>query len=1069
LSDGDTGVAGELFIEMVEAERYEEALGVSASASRAEATAAFIRLSGRYSGQDRVLIALNKARSAMLSETEVQKGVRLSRLKYLDKLRRHEEELASYDRALAIDPEDSTAWYNKGRTLSQLGRHEEALDAHDRALAIDPFDSATWFQKGLTLYELGRHEEALGPYDCALDIDPDDSATWFQKGLTLDKLGRHEEELASYDRALTIDPEDSNVWFIKGVTLVQLGRHEDALEAYDRALAINPDDSTTWFQKGLTLYELGRHEDALEAYDRALAIDPDDSATWFQKGLTLDKLLQHQEALEAYDCVLAIDAGYRNVWHDKGRTLSQLGQHEDALEAYDRALATDPNNSAASYDKGLVLKKLGRHQEALQAFDRVLAIDPSNSIAWHNKGLALGQLGRHQEALEAFNRALAVDPSSNSTAWHNKGCALNQLGRNKEALEAYDRVLAIDAGYRNAWCNKARTLSQLGQHEDALEAYNRALAIDPEDSTAWYNKGRTLSQLGRHEEELAAYERALAIDPSSGLASNARKLLEERIALSESPPVASPAGAVHPGTHPKQYSVLRDGCNLEIRVSDLPEMSKTRLQAALKKPPQGTFVISESKFGWASIGLVVSLLGLWGVVAAADNYKWQSDDRFGYLILSIGCFVIGWQSIAYLFSWFRSEFKQQVLVNPLYFLRFRFNRVEAIPFTGDKVWTVEHLKDTKGAYTGSKFYFRPETGRRKILKTTSIRTTNDLIEALNHFPEYVSGLVQRQDLSTLYFHDLLYEWRVQNEQRPQAARNNPTGLAFLLRKLGPALIASLLGVVIFFLAIVPYNDYRDDELRWGAAKSSATANGYRVYVASRPDGRHLTDAHAAIGTLYTHAVDKYRIASTSNVTSQGVEVVIKMLEYAKSTGHYKVFVSFVGDDQIPSDVETRLRRATGLSKLVPILPSFTPSMNQVREARILQEISESFGKVIPGDILQFSVGRGSPQEINFTVNYVIQATGDMYFPVSQEKLPTANRDFYTGIGFDWGFFVSVPDEESSRFQFSLKSEPAQLFKVAYTKSAGESSELVPTAVYGAMADSAFDDFGSKLLSQLAVK
>jgi tetratricopeptide (TPR) repeat protein len=1068
LSDGDTGVAGELFIEMVEAERYEEALGVSVSASRAEATAAFIRLSGRYSGQDRVLIALNKARSAMLSETEVQKGVRLSRLKYLDKLRRQEEELASYDRALAIDPEDSTAWYNKGRTLSQLGRHEEALDAHDRALAIDPFDSATWFQKGLTLYELGRHEEALGPYDCALDIDPDDSATWFQKGLTLDKLGRHEEELASYDRALTIDPEDSNVWFIKGVTLVQLGRHEDALEAYDRALAINPDGSTTWFQKGLTL----------------------------------DKLMRHQEALQAYDRVLSIDAGYRNAWHNKGRTLSQLGQHEDALEAYNRALAIDPNNSAASYDKGLVLKKLGRHQEALQAFDRVLAIDPSNSIAWHNKGLALGQLGRHQEALEAFNRALAVDPSSNSTTWHNKGCALNQLGRNKEALEAYDRVLAIDAGYRNAWCNKGRTLSQLGQHEDALEAYNRALAIDPndgvtwhmkawtlcelgrheealeacdlslaidpEDSTAWYNKGRTLSQLGRHEEELAAYDRALAIDPSSALASNARKVLEERIAFSKSPPVTSAAGAAHPDTRQQQYRVLRQGCNLELRVSDLPEISKARLLAALKKPPQGTFVISESKFGWASIGLVVSFLGLWGLVAVADNYKWQSDDRLGYLILSIGCFVIGWYSIAYLFSWFRSEFKQQVLVNPLYFLRFRFNRIEAIPFTGEKVWTVQHLKDTKGAYTGSKFYFRPETGRRKILKTTSIRTANDLIEALNHFPEYVSGLVQRHDLSTLYFHDLLYEWRVHNEQRPQAAHNDPTGLAFLLRKLGPALIASLLGVFIFFLAIVPYNDYRDDELRWGAAKSSATANAYRVYVASRPDGRHLTDAHTAIGTLYKHAVDNYRGAS-SNVTSQGVEVVIKMLEYAKSTGHYKVFVSFVGNDQIPSDVEARLRRATGLSKLVPILPSFTPSMNHVREARILQEISESFGKVIPGDILQFSVGRGSPQEINFTVNYVIQATGDMYFPVSQEKLPTANRDFYTGIGFDWGFVVSVPDEESSRFQFSLKSEPAQLFKVAYTKTTGESSELVPTAVYAAMADSAFDDFGSKLLSQLAIK
>jgi hypothetical protein len=144
-------------------------------------------------------------------------------------------------------------------------------------------------------------------------------------------------------------------------------------------------------------------------------------------------------------------------------------------------------------------------------------------------------------------------------------------------------------------------------------------------------------------------------------------------------------------------------------------------------------------------------------------------------------------------------------------------------------------------------------------------------------------------------------------------------------------------------------------------------------------------------------------------------------------------------------------------------------MNQARETRILQKISESFGKVIPGDILQFSVGRGSPQETNFTVGYVIEASGELYYPVSQERLPENSRDWYTGIGFDWDFHVNVPDEERSTFQFSLKSEPAQLFNVAYTKSACESTDLVPTAVYGAMADSAFENFREKLLTQLAVK
>ena len=507
---------------------------------------------------------------------------------------------------------------------------------------------------------------------------------------------------------------------------------------------------------------------------------------------------------------------------------------------------------------------------------------------------------------------------------------------------------------------------------------------------------------------------------------------------------------------------------MEIRVSDLPELSRKRLLAALKNPPTATFVVSESRLKWAGAGLVTCALGIWAVAAAADNYKWTSDDLRGYLILFIVAFVIGWISMKYLFAWYRSDFKAQFLVNPLYFLRFRFNHIDAIPFTGQKVWRIEHLRDSKGAYTGTKFYFRTELGQEIRVKTTSIRTANDLIDALNQFPEYISSLVQTQDRQTLYFYDLLYEWRVQNEPRPKNQRTKPTGAAFVFQKLGPSLLAVLVAAGIFFFAALPYNDYRDDEMRWQTAKSSRTASGYRLYSASRPDGRHLYEAHEEIGKLYERAAATYRTASADS-SSAGVEVVIKMLEYAKSTGNYKVFVNFQGDNQIPADIEEQLQRSTGMPRLVSILPSFTPSMNQARETRILQKISESFGKVIPGDILQFSIGQGSPQDMNFTVAYVIEASGDLYYPVSQEHFPERNRDWYTGIGFDWDFRVNVPDEEGSNFQFSLKSEPAQLFNVGYTRSAGESGGLVPTAVYGAMADSAFENFGSKLLTQLAVK
>src|SRR5262249_15465386 len=46
--------------------------------------------------------------------------------------------LASYDRALAIKPDDADALYNRGIALRSLKRFEEALANYDRALAAKP-------------------------------------------------------------------------------------------------------------------------------------------------------------------------------------------------------------------------------------------------------------------------------------------------------------------------------------------------------------------------------------------------------------------------------------------------------------------------------------------------------------------------------------------------------------------------------------------------------------------------------------------------------------------------------------------------------------------------------------------------------------------------------------------------------------------------------------------------------------------------------------------------------------------------------------------------------------------
>ena len=51
----------------------------------------------------------------------------------LDSQGQFKKALAAYDKALAIDPDDADAWFNKGETLMKMGNITEAARAFDRA------------------------------------------------------------------------------------------------------------------------------------------------------------------------------------------------------------------------------------------------------------------------------------------------------------------------------------------------------------------------------------------------------------------------------------------------------------------------------------------------------------------------------------------------------------------------------------------------------------------------------------------------------------------------------------------------------------------------------------------------------------------------------------------------------------------------------------------------------------------------------------------------------------------------------------------------------------------------
>src|SRR5262249_18541728 len=93
----------------------------------------------------------------------------------LEELKRYDEALSSYDKAIAFDPDFAEAFRNRGGALLALGRLEDAIESLERATALAPTDTRCCLNLTIArrvtetdshfaaMKELARDEKSLEP------------------------------------------------------------------------------------------------------------------------------------------------------------------------------------------------------------------------------------------------------------------------------------------------------------------------------------------------------------------------------------------------------------------------------------------------------------------------------------------------------------------------------------------------------------------------------------------------------------------------------------------------------------------------------------------------------------------------------------------------------------------------------------------------------------------------------------------------------------------------------------------------------------------------------------------
>ncbi|MGO8955677.1 MAG: tetratricopeptide repeat protein [Rhodomicrobium sp.] len=262
-------------------------------------------------------------------------------------LKRFDEAIANFDRALSIEPSFALAHYNRGNALRELKRYDEALRSYEKAITLRPNDAELHNNRANTLQELKRFDEAVASYEKALEIKPDFALAFRNRGNALHRLKRFEEALASYDRALVLKPDYMEALNNKGAALRELHRLDEALVYYDKALALRPGDADLYNNRGNILLEITRFDEALANFDTALALNPGLVQAYNGRGNVLRELKRPSEAMACFDKALALSPQDANAFNNRGGALELLRKFDEALVCYEKALALQPDHPHA--------------------------------------------------------------------------------------------------------------------------------------------------------------------------------------------------------------------------------------------------------------------------------------------------------------------------------------------------------------------------------------------------------------------------------------------------------------------------------------------------------------------------------------------------------------------------------------------------------------------------------------------------------------------------------------------------------------------------------------------------
>ncbi len=133
--------------------------------------------------------------------------------------------------------DDPNFWLERAGALVNAGSYELAIASYDKALALQPDRPRIWNFRGTAFFRAGNHTEAISSFDQAIKLDPEKYQSWHNRASVWAEQKKYEQAIADYDVALRLTQQQLwPAWEDRSMCIYLTQGYQAAIAALDSGL-----------------------------------------------------------------------------------------------------------------------------------------------------------------------------------------------------------------------------------------------------------------------------------------------------------------------------------------------------------------------------------------------------------------------------------------------------------------------------------------------------------------------------------------------------------------------------------------------------------------------------------------------------------------------------------------------------------------------------------------------------------------------------------------------------------------------------------------------------------------